>query len=52
MRSAVNENEMWIKAQVHEETTKASKLATGRQMGGEGSRKHWKKTDWETGESG
>ena len=31
MRSAVKENDTWIKAQVHEETTKSSKLATGRQ---------------------
>ena len=51
MRSAVKENDMWIKAQVHEETTKSSNLETGRQLGGEGQGSTGGKMDWETGES-
>ena len=38
MRRIEEENLMWIQAQVHEETAKSSKLATGRQLDGEGQR--------------
>ena len=38
MRRIDEENLMWIQAQVHEETAKSSKLATGRQLDGEGQR--------------
>ena len=38
MRGIDEENLMWIQTQVHEETEKSSKLATGRQLDGKGQR--------------